>query len=97
MRAADLPVTLGRELCPDQVPSVGEEKHRITAWRQVDARSVSQFRYGVRLPNLLAGACLQANEFAGSLGREEVFALQEGGRGVAQDTFRRGSRFRPEH
>ena len=97
MRAADFPVTLGRELRPDQVPLIGEEKDGITAGRQVDAGAVFQVRHGVRLPNLLAGAGFQTDEFAGGFGREHVVAVQEGGRGVAQDSLRDNCRFWPEH
>src|SRR5258706_1092938 len=64
MGAADLPVSLGRELRPDQVPSVGEEKHSIAAWRKVDARAVSKLRHGVRRPNLIACSGFQTHEFA---------------------------------
>jgi len=83
MRSADLAITLGRELREDQVPFVGEEQHGVTAWRQMDAGAADQIRHTVGLPDLLAGASLQTDEFAGSFRREYVLALQEGRRSVA--------------
>ena len=97
MHTADLMVTVGRESRQNQVPFVSKKKHHITVWRQVDAGAEFQLCHVGRPPNLLARARLKADQFAVGFGRVNVVVPQEGGRGVAQDSFGRSHRFRPEH
>src|SRR5436309_15179666 len=96
MHTANLVVTVGSESRYNQVTFVSEEKRGITIGRQVDAGTEFLLRHVGRPPNLLAGAGLQTDQFAAGFRRVHVVALQEGGRGVAQDSLGDGSRLRPE-
>src|SRR5436309_1826474 len=78
MHAADFMVTVRRESRQNQVSFVSKEKHHITVWRQVDAGAEFQLCHVGRLPNLLAGARLKADQFAVGFGRVNVVSPQEG-------------------
>src|SRR5258706_3939541 len=75
-RAADLLVTLRSELGAKKLPFVRVEQYGIAVRSQVDARPIFQVGHLGRLPNLLAGVRLQANQFARRFGGEQIIALE---------------------
>src|SRR2546425_6634063 len=95
--AANFLVLLGTELGPDQVPFVRVKQYGVTVRSQVDARPALQVCDLCCFPNLLAGARLQADQFARRFGGVQIVAPEQCGRGMAQDSSSGSFRGGPEY
>src|SRR5262249_15021910 len=83
--AADLLVALRSEPGPNQFAPVCVEQYGVSLHSQMNACSISQVRHLVGLPDLLAGACLQTDQFSRRARREHMVTLKQRGRGVAEN------------
>src|SRR5688572_846537 len=90
--AADLAITLRRELSENQIAFIGEKDgwdiFAIVAlspsqWSDVDARAIFRGGDAVGAPDLLAGGGFQADEIAVAFGRVDIVTLQQRSGGVA--------------
>ena len=68
VNTAEFVITVRAQAGANQVSLVGEEQRGISVGSEVDARAVFQIGDSVGLPNLIAGAGLEANQLAGCFG-----------------------------
>ena len=95
--AADLLIAFGREPSPDQVAAIVVEQGRAAIGGHVDAGTTFRIGHFVRFPELVAGACFEADKLAGRTRRVDEIITEQRGRGVAQDSAGGGPRLGPDH
>ena len=65
MSAANFVVAIGSKLCEEQIALVRVDEYGIAMGSHMGAGSVPQLRHFVSLPDLPAGAGVQADKFTG--------------------------------
>ena len=97
MRAADFPVTLRRELRPDQFSFFVEDEHRFSIGSDVHAGATPGIGHLMGGPDDPAGPGLDTNQFAEKIAGEQMLSLVHRHGRVADRFAGWRSPIRPEH